>query len=214
MTGHRVPEGHELSTPETGSFVRVVGWREVASRTGGAYLAYTILAAAPSANIQPCADGMPPPTSEARLVMRRYRDFVKLHATLTPYARQAGLTLPPLPSRLTALGRKLSPEVGAQRQRALHDWLSRVACHPCLLCDELRVFLGLPPKSLRTKESKPPPCQENMNIDKMDVEPLAKFDSEESQTDGPPEEAVFAVDLSELEAKAVECMLDDQLWGR
>merc|ERR1719473_471161 len=127
MTGHRLPEGHELFTPEAGSFVRVVGWREVSSRTGGAHLAYTILAAAPSAVHQyPHAEGMPPPASEARLVMRRYRDFVKLHATLSPHARQAGLTLPPLPSRITAIGRKLSPEVGAQRQRALHDWLNRV----------------------------------------------------------------------------------------
>ena len=33
----------------------------------------------------------------------------------------------------------------AQRQKVLHDWLSWVVCQPALICDELRLFLGLSP---------------------------------------------------------------------
>ena len=67
---------------------------------------------------------------------------------------------------------------------------------------------------MSTTANHPWQCKRETDVDEMEVEPLAKVTSEESQSGGPPEEAVFAVDLSELEAKAVECMLDDQLWGR
>jgi len=209
VTGHAEPPAHELHAPEIGSLVRVLGWRQVSTSNGGAHLVYTILAAAPAQILGEKSAEL----SEARLVMRRYRDFVKLHAVLAPHARRAGISLPALPSKLTAFGRRLSPEVGAQRQKALHEWLSLVAGYPALLCDELRVFLGLSPHMYGATEAKlTSECghMEAGDSSKMDVESHGYA----SEGTADVEEGAFAVDLAELEAKAVEVMLDDELWGR
>jgi len=78
----------------------------------------------------------------ARLVQRRFNEFVSLHHELTPIARRAGVPLPPLPTSLT-LGRKLSEEFAVQRRAALQQWISLVVARPPLWCDPLRLFLGL-----------------------------------------------------------------------
>ena len=199
MVGHSTCESAELMRPTAESVVKVIGWREVQSqRSRRSHLVYTILAAAPS-------EANPKETSDARLVQRRYRDFAKLHATLLPRARQAGISLPALPSKLTSLGRRLSPELGAQRQRALHAYLCWIVSHPPLMCAELRLFLGLAPR-VYSMELK---ADAISDVDTMD----ADVDMDEKMADARADEA-FAVDLAQLERIAVECMLDDELWGR
>jgi len=196
MVGHAT-ESCEMMCVDPGSLVKVIGWREVPSQTSSrSHLVYTILAAAPSSS----------QTSEARLVQRRYNDFVKLQSALLPHARQAGLTLPALPSKLSSLGRRLSPAVGAQRQKALHCWLCWVVSHPQLLCDALRLFLGLSPKVTKTAL---PKATEMAGPEAMELDMNASTDDEPSCG-----EKAFAVDLAHLEQQAVECMLDDKLWGR
>ena len=78
----------------------------------------------------------------ARLVQRRYRDFNKLHTSLAPVAKSAGVPLPALPTNKT-FGRNLSEEFAAQRQAALQGWITMVVARPPLWCEALRLFLGL-----------------------------------------------------------------------
>jgi len=200
MTGHQIPLDCQLGRVGQDSVVRVLGWRESRTRTGQAHLVYTVLAAAPSRLMSEAEKKSFPDLSEARLVHRRYRDFCKLHAALCPHAQRAGLLLPPLPSKISAFGRNLSPEVGAQRQKALHDWLSWVACQPALICDELRLFLGLSPLAPPGSEPATP----------QTITRCSSATEDAAMTD----EHKIAVNLAELEAKAIETMLDDALWGR
>lgn len=225
LTGHAEPLPTELGKIDaSGALVRVLGWREGKTRTGKAHLVYTVLAAAPSRLAGEAELKLPPSQlSEARLVHRRYRDFAKLHAALSPRARQAGLVLPALPSKLSAFGRQLSPEVGAQRQRLLHEWLSWVAGQPALVCDELRVFLGLPPHSRVVL----PSARDDDDMIAEPATPETATRCSSSSMDDEEEERethrvavslssldAVPVNLAELERKAIEAMLDDGLWGR
>mmetsp|Transcript_69909 Transcript_69909/g.138525 ORF Transcript_69909/g.138525 Transcript_69909/m.138525 type:complete len:314 (-) Transcript_69909:359-1300(-) len=203
MVGHANCDPCKMMSPEAGSVVKVIGWREVPSQSvrNRSHLVYTILAAAPSGTQD---------TSEARLVQRRYSDFVKLHAALVPHARQAGLTLPALPSKLSSLGRRLSPAVGTQRQKMLHAWLCWVVSHSQLLCDALRLFLGLSPRGPGEAEEPLPGPDVAMEVDMNANMDAAMETSVEDQ----PQSSKIAVDLAHLEHVAVAAMLDDDLWGR
>jgi len=222
MTGHEVPSEGEVKLEED-SIVRVLGWRVVQSSRGKSHLVYTILAA----NASRDKSAM----SEARLVQRRYRDFVKLHAALAPRARCAGLRLPSLPSKIVAFGRNLSPTIAMQRQKALHEWLSHVVSAPILLCDDLRLFLGLSPEqselmtTCRTPESTCPASSvsedegsiatdTNIDLDPYGVDGALTPSTPRTAKAEEHENVLFAVNLAELERQAVDCMLDDDLWGR
>jgi len=214
MTGHAIPLDSELGQVESDSVVRVLGWRESRTRTGQAHLVYTVLASAPARLMREDERSqMPTELSEARLVHRRYRDFAKLHAVLAPRAKAAALALPALPSKLKAFGRNLSPEVGSERQRALHDWLCWVCSQPALLCDELRLFLGLSPLEEMAETPFVSPSQRSSTSEPATPETVSRCASmDEEMLDA--NEPTVAVNLAELEAKAVEAMLDDSLWGR
>ena len=228
-TGHGTSHPNSFHVPEAGSVVRVIGWRVVRSSRGGAHLAYTILSASASRTKKFW--------SEARLVPRRYRDFVKLHGILYPIAREAQVVLPPLPSKVAAFGRNLSPSVGAHRQRALHDWLQSVISQPLLMTEHLRVFLGLSPTGAPEQAlgSSPHATYENGSAE----DHASMSDDDDSCANDQCTEAPngfsmplrnmgtallkaraglcedrVSVDLSALEQEAVDCMLDDNLWGR
>jgi len=122
-----------MAAEQLDTCVKVLGWQPV-----GDHVEYTILSS---------CRGLAA-LSEARLVQRRYRDFAKLHSKLNRRARQAGFeALPDLPPKFTyGIGRSA---LCAQRQAALHEWLGKIVAHPLLWpADELRSFLGLPPKAL------------------------------------------------------------------
>lgn len=228
LTGHKEPVSGEIRALETGSVVKVLGWRQV-EKSGDTHLVYTILAASkPRKGEATAADER----SEARLVQRRYRDFAKLHAALAPLARNAGLALPSLPSKLT-FGKSLAA-IGAQRKEALHEWLGWVVSQPALLCDELRRFLGLSPHARRadtTDSSRS--IGSDMEVDESMPRESPMSSASTSRTaehpissdelaspagtheeDSDDVSGAYSVDLAELEAKAVEVMMDDDLWGR
>lgn len=214
LTGHKEPVSGEIKAVETGSVVKVLGWRQVEQK-GDSHLVYTILAAS-----RPRKDASD--TSEARLVQRRYRDFAKLYAALTPISRDAGLALPSLPSKLT-FGRSPAA-IGAQRKEALHEWLGWVVSQPELLCDELRRFLGLSPLASCDTSDSTRSIGSDMEVDEslprespMSSASTARTCDTISSSDELPEVqdlSAYTVDLAELEMKAVEVMLDDELWGR
>ena len=105
----------------------------IGSRTHRAYDILTVSNMHDKENAQAC-----------RLVQRRYSEFVILREALQPVARRRGLTLPPLPSKVWALGRGLSPRLANGRQQALQAWLTWVVAQPPLWQSvRLRVFLGL-----------------------------------------------------------------------
>ena len=124
----------------------LIGERRSATTTGcgggaegaviGSHRAYDILTVSnmhDKENAQAC-----------RLVQRRYSEFVILREALQPVARRRGLTLPPLPSKVWALGRGLSPRLANGRQQALQAWLAWVVAQsPLWQSVRLRVFLGL-----------------------------------------------------------------------
>jgi len=226
LTGHREPLHGELRALESGSIVKVLGWTTI-EKHGATHVVYTILSAC--AGEKACEAGQK--SSEARLVQRRYRDFAKLHAALTPIAREAHLTLPALPSKLT-FGRSYAA-IGSQRKEALHDWLGWVVARPALLCDELRRFLGLSPhadadadlstrstdmdvvdegprssSASTTSTPNPSSCDELMLISPV------RYPAALEGSNAPAAAPAYTVDLAELEAKAVETMMDDELWGR
>lgn len=230
MTGHNEPVDGEIRALDHDSVVKVLGWRAV-EKNGSHFLVYTILAASRQETSS---------HSEARLVQRRFRDFAKLHAALVPRARSAGLLLPALPSKMT-FGRSLDA-IGAQRKETLHVWLSSVVAQPALMCTELRCFLGLSPReeTLTRAASSESERSADTTVVGMDVDeperpsstasvqasagrdqedgvrliaPSAPY-TENGRSQGMGEQPPYAVHLKELEARAVECMLDDDLWGR
>ena len=145
----------------------------------------------------------------------------------------AGLLLPALPSKMT-FGRSLDA-IGAQRKETLHVWLSSVVAQPALMCRELRCFLGLSPRESKAASSdsersadavavgmevdepeRPSSTASGWSTSARDAEEqdgirLLPHSSVRAQGQGEPP---YAIDLKELEARAVECMLDDDLWGR
>lgn len=201
MAGYGVPAESEIGGPEPDSSVKVIGWRNVPSKRKP-HLVYTILAAAPSAGSKSVA-------SEARLVQRRYRDFEKMYRILLPRAKEASIILPSLPSKFT-FGRSQAV-IGVERQRLLHEWLRYVVAHPLLWCDELRVFLGLPPGDDINNSTSD---MDQGNISDEGTQSVTSEKSEHPTTSCASEmESPFAVDLAELEMKALyalECMMQDR----
>lgn len=169
------PTNNELRTDD--AIVKVLGWR-----THGNHVVYTVLAAARVDG----ADGEQL-ESEARLVQRRFRDFVKLHEQLAPHASAAGLKLPALPSKLASLVNS-NDTLGAQRKAALHEWLGAVVAQPPLFAaPELRRFLGLASIGEGTEDR----------------------GGAASRSDRP--DAAGSVDLSELESLASLELMDDEV---
>lgn len=88
------------------------------------------------------------PDGAVCLVQRRFRDFDFLSKMLLPVAHKAGLSLPPLPSKLWGGGllyaaKDVSPAFAARRQAALQRWLGLVTTQLSPWCETLRRFLGL-----------------------------------------------------------------------
>ncbi|KAJ0404092.1 hypothetical protein P43SY_000876 [Pythium insidiosum] len=98
------------------------------------------------------ATNRPQFTKSAFSVIRRYSDFVWLHANLS--AMYPGVVVPPLPEKL--LVGRFSPEFIESRRRALQLFLQRCSMHPELQHSEhLTTFLEASDELLTTFKSDP-----------------------------------------------------------
>ena len=147
-------QASELTSGASRHVVEVVGHvlcEDEGRKVDPPHLEYVILSAttllppsaadAPPAAARPHAGATSP--SHTGIVQRRFSEFDRLRAALQPVARQAGLSLPALPSKLR-LRRNVSSDFAARRQEGLQQWLGRVVSRPELWSDALRAFLGLP----------------------------------------------------------------------
>jgi len=120
-----------------GTVVDIIGFSRVAHEMGCPHIEFIVLTC-----LQPRAEMLTKQDAkaEAHLVQRRYRDFERLHSLLYRRAERAGLTMPPLPPKTWT--RDVSCAFSAERQAALHAWLTWVLQHQ-LWCDALCLFLGV-----------------------------------------------------------------------